>query len=283
MAIADVASISGLFRKAFVSVLVSISIPEKISYSLLQSYGILWVSLEMGYTVYPPKLLSLQISILIYPQNGYFYWGNLGKMMVPQWIWGRQSVVLSAWRITVDRNVQGPGLWLATAVGRKVAQGSLRQHKRLRIVETWEVLTRKHLIYFHKIMDHGKQKTCPIPFVPLRGRTVGELFAGQKCRHLRDIAVQVGPGLRDWQWPCFVLCWVCELSATLLSYSRLTLCHQPTSHSVMNILSGQWFLNESSPFSVTVSDVSVSSVEALGSTNSRRLDDTLMPRECIPC
>ena len=34
-------------------------------------------------------------------------------------------------------NVQGPGLWLATAVGRKVAQGSLRQHKRLRSVETW--------------------------------------------------------------------------------------------------------------------------------------------------
>ena len=53
LAIADVASISGLFRKAFVSVLVSICIPEKISCSLLQSYGILWVSLEMGQTLYP--------------------------------------------------------------------------------------------------------------------------------------------------------------------------------------------------------------------------------------
>ena len=120
------------------------TIPKK-SYSLLQSDGILWVCLEMGNT---PKWLSL-----------------LGKMMV----WGRQNLVFSCIfcmnnHCSQLENVQRPGLWLATAVGRKVAQGSLRQHKRLRSVETWEVLTRKHL--FIKLNHDGKHQTCPIVFVP---------------------------------------------------------------------------------------------------------------------
>jgi hypothetical protein len=68
LAIADVASISGLFRKAFVSVLVSSCIPEKISYSLLQSYGILWVSLEMGYTVYPQNCYLYRLAYWYTPK-----------------------------------------------------------------------------------------------------------------------------------------------------------------------------------------------------------------------
>ena len=71
LAIADVASISGLFPKAFVSVLVSISIPEKISYSLLQSYAILWVSLEMGYTVYPQNCYLYRLAYWYTPKMGF--------------------------------------------------------------------------------------------------------------------------------------------------------------------------------------------------------------------
>ena len=198
LAIADVASISGLFRKAFVSVLVSICIPEKISCSLLQSYGILWVSLEMGQTLYPQNCYLYRLAYWYTPKL-LFLLGKSGEDDGSPMDLGKTKRCIvcmknhrSQIETSKDQGYGSPLLWAGKS--RKAVWDNI-SHKRLRVVETWEVLNRKHLIYFHKIMDHdGKHKTCPILFVPLmRGRSVGELFAGQKCRHLRDIAVQVGP------------------------------------------------------------------------------------------
>ena len=94
---------------------------------------------------------------------------------------------------------------------------------------------RKHVLSYPFLCVGGPWASC----LQARSADTSEIFFSASRTRIEGLTVTM---LCDW------LCWVCELSATLLSYSRLTLCHQPTGHSVMNILSGQWFLNESSPF-----------------------------------